>query len=252
MPREGRKISSTGFYHIIARGINKEHIFTTEDEKRILLWLLKKYKKDTDIVIYSYCIMSNHFHILLKGFFPEISNYFAKVLKEYATYYNGKYERAGHVFQNRFKNECIETEKYFWNCFHYIHLNPVKANLISVLSSYPYSSAWEHFHSKYYLINENISLFYNKQFPAWADFNEFHNRKIVRLFADVEEDELIFRKEIVAELVEKVRKENELVSTEEIFKIRKLRRETRKLVQDTLKISEKKAEELIRLLETTN
>ena len=74
--------------------------------------------------------MSTHFHILLRADLKLLSHYMASVLAEFAEYYNFKHNRNGHVFQDRFKSECVETGQYFWNCMRYIHMNPVNANIV--------------------------------------------------------------------------------------------------------------------------
>ena len=83
----------------------------------------------------------------------ELSFFMARVLAEYANYYNYKHDRNGHVFQNRFTSECIEDEDYFWNCLRYIHMNPVKAGMAKKAADYKYSSIKEYFAEEKMLIN---------------------------------------------------------------------------------------------------
>ena len=144
MPRTARSRSSTDMYHVIARGINKEPIFKQKREKNNFIRLLLKHLKDRDIEIYAYVIMSTHFHILIRVDLKLLSNYLAIVLAEFAEYYNYKHNRNGHVFQDRFKSECVETEQYFWNCMRYIHMNPVNANLVNDPLNYNFSSLKEY------------------------------------------------------------------------------------------------------------
>ena len=107
MPRNGRRKSSSDFYHIIIRGINREHIFETNRHKEKLIKFLKEKEVET-VEIYAYCIMSNHLHLLLHGPLKDISEYMKAVQTAYALYYNRKMERSGYVFQNRFKSFPIE------------------------------------------------------------------------------------------------------------------------------------------------
>ena len=130
MPRTARMKSSTDFYHVIARGINHERIFNQPREKNNFIRILKKYLKKYDVELYAYVIMSTHFHLLIHSELEVLSGYLAIVLAEFAEYYNYKHNRNGHVFQNRFKSECVENMQYFWNCIRYIHMNPVDANLV--------------------------------------------------------------------------------------------------------------------------
>ena len=145
LPLKRRQKSGTDLYHVIAKGINKERTFNQSREKTYLKKIIKKsQKKYENVEIYAYCIMSNHIHLILKAEFPELSLFMAAVLAEYANYYNYKHHRNGHVFQNRFVSECIETERYFWNCLRYIHLNPVKARVVKEAARYQYSSMMEY------------------------------------------------------------------------------------------------------------
>lgn len=155
MPRKRRKESSTGFYHVIARGINKELIFNQTREKVYLKKILKEFLSEHSVEIYAYCIMSNHVHLIIKSEIQELSIYMAKCLAKYAEYYNYKHKRNGHVFQNRFKSECIETSKYYWNCLRYIHLNPLKANQVKSITNYKYSSILEYKKKDPQLIDKN-------------------------------------------------------------------------------------------------
>ena len=113
MPRKRRRESSTMFYHVIVKGINNEDIYRQQREKIYFKKKILKYLKKYDVELYAYCIMSNHAHLIIKAQLPVLSAFMAVVLAEYAVYYNYKHHRNGHVFQNRFVSECIETERIF-------------------------------------------------------------------------------------------------------------------------------------------
>lgn len=153
MPRTARQRSSTDLYHVIARGINKEPIFKQKREKNTFIRLLLKHLKDLDIEIYAYVIMSTHFHILIRVDLKLLSSYLAIVLAEFAEYYNFKHNRNGHVFQDRFKSECVETPQYFWNCVRYIHMNPVNASIVQAPLDYNFSSLKEYENGKSRIIH---------------------------------------------------------------------------------------------------
>src|SRR5699024_7398762 len=144
MPRAARMKSGTNFYHVIGRGINSERIFNQTREKNNFKRLLVKYQEKYEVEIYSYVVMSTHFHLLLRADLKVMSGYLASVLAEFAEYYNYKHNRNGHVFQNRFKSECVETAQYFWNCMRYIHMNPVNANIVKNPLKYRFSSLKEY------------------------------------------------------------------------------------------------------------
>src|SRR5699024_12833004 len=101
LPRNGRRKSSSDFYHVIIRGINRERIFETNRHKEKLTKYLKEKEVET-VEIYAYCIMSNHLHLLLHGPLKEISEYMKTVQTAYALYYKRKMKRNGHVYQDRY------------------------------------------------------------------------------------------------------------------------------------------------------
>lgn len=146
MPREARQKSNSGIYHIILRGINKQTIFEDAEDKKRFLETLKKYKDISKYEIYSYCLMDNHIHLLLKESEEPISTAIKRISSSYVYWYNMKYERCGHLFQERFKSENVENRTYFFTVLRYIHQNPIKAGLTKSV-----------FKSKWTSINEYIS-----------------------------------------------------------------------------------------------
>jgi len=136
------------YYHIYNRGTDSRNIFI-DDEDRVrftkLLFVAngtnsfvfrdlpmgvvyKKFERGNEITaIGAYCLMTNHFHILLKETEENgISNFMRKVLVGYSSYFNKKYKRTGHLFEGPFKAKHLDTDEYLKYIFSYIHLNPVK------------------------------------------------------------------------------------------------------------------------------
>ena len=140
MPRKPRKKSISDIYHVTNRGVNHLSIFAQNREKGRMLNLIRENCDKYHVGIYSYCIMPNHFHLLIKVSLSDLSAFMAVISSKYASYYNYKHKRSGVVFQNRFQSQCIEDANYFWNCLRYIHLNPVKAKLCKDPRSYKYGS----------------------------------------------------------------------------------------------------------------
>lgn len=138
------------YYHIYNRGNSKQKIFRDkEDYLRFIALLyiantsdkfniydLKKYvnsdiyekeKSDSLVSIGSYCLMPNHFHILItEKAEGGISNFMQKLSTAYVMYYNKKYERSGSLFESKFKSKHIDKDNYFKYLFSYVHLNPIK------------------------------------------------------------------------------------------------------------------------------
>lgn len=139
MGRKARKKSSTGIYHIITRGIGKQILFEDSNDYCYYLHILNKYKIEHESKLYCYCLMNNHVHLLIHDTNGTIDCLMKKMGVSYASYYNNKYDRIGTLFQERFKSEPIETERYFKTVFRYILQNPENAG-ISTTEKYTWSS----------------------------------------------------------------------------------------------------------------
>jgi putative transposase len=144
MPREARKKSRSGIYHIMLRGINRQTIFEDDEDKTKFLETLKKYKDISKYDLYSYCLMDNHVHLLLRESEETISEAIKRISSSYVYWYNLKYERCGHLFQERFKSENVENRAYFLTVLRYIHQNPMKAGLVKNVFEYKWISLHEY------------------------------------------------------------------------------------------------------------
>ena len=110
--------------------------------------MIRKYYNDYNVKVIAYCIMSSHAHfIYYVDNTNEISNMMRKINTLYAKYYNQKYERVGYVFRDRFKSQYIYSRDYLLKCIKYIHMNPVKAQIVNSEKQYKFSS-YEEFREK--------------------------------------------------------------------------------------------------------
>lgn len=139
MPRHPRKYSNTGIYHIMLRGNERKNIFIDDQDKERIIEIIIKNKANDAFKLYAYCIMGNHLHMVLQEQKVSISKIIKKIATSYAYYFNKKYNRVGHIFQDRFKSEAIEDEGYLLQVIRYIHNNPEKA-AISKKEQYKWSS----------------------------------------------------------------------------------------------------------------
>ena len=139
MPRTARQFSHSGYMHVIIRGNGKQILFEDYEDHYFFLSILKRYCEETEVRILAYCLMENHVHLLVHDLEGNTSQMMKKIGVSYSGYYNRKYERTGHLFQDRFRSELIEDEAYLLTVFRYILNNPVKAG-ISPASSYEWSS----------------------------------------------------------------------------------------------------------------
>lgn len=148
MPRQARQTSETGIYHLLVRGINRGAIFHDDQDRLRYLDTLARIARDSNALILGYCLMDNHVHTLLKEGPKKISNLMHRMGASYAYYYNWKYERVGHLFQNRFKSENVEDDIYLKTVIRYIHQNPVKAGMVKRAEEYRWSSCKSYYDGK--------------------------------------------------------------------------------------------------------
>lgn len=140
MPRKARVRSETGVYHAMVRGINRQNIFHDREDRTVYLEKLSLVKERSSCLIYGYCLMSNHIHLIIAETVETISQVMKRLGSTYVYWYNRKYGRVGHLFQGRFRSEPIDVDTYLLTALRYIHQNPVKAGFTHDCVSYPWSS----------------------------------------------------------------------------------------------------------------
>ena len=148
MPRTAREKSESGIYHIMLRGINQQNIFEDEEDNKKFIDILERYKTEIGYKIYAYCLMGNHVHLLVKEGKEEFSNTMKRIGTAYVYWYNWQYGRKGHLFQDRYKSEAVENDRYFLTVLRYIHQNPIKAGLVKDIETYEWSSYKEYIGEK--------------------------------------------------------------------------------------------------------
>lgn len=248
MPRKPREESRTKIYHVMSRGLNKLAIFNQSRERTRLINLIRENLSKYDVAIYAYCIMPNHFHLLIKADLEELASFMAKILAAFAKYYNFKHNRIGYVFQDRFKSQCVEDEKYFWNCLRYIHMNPEKTGKIEEIFQYEHSSMKEFYYEKQDILSEEIFKWSNEKFANIQEFLEFHEKGSWDVFADVSEDMMKNNCRIAREILSQCERKYRLAGVE-ILDYVATRGEYEKRLKEILKIPQwevKKIEEIIR------
>jgi len=157
MPRKPRKLSSTGIYHIILRSVNQHIIFEDDSDYRKFLHILSDSKSKHDIDIYAYCLMDNHIHLLLRSSPNNLPSFFQSFGSKFVRWYNNKYSRSGHLFQDRYHSRAVENKKQYLSTLLYIHNNPVKANICQYPSEYRWSSYNAFYGAKNPLIDTSFS-----------------------------------------------------------------------------------------------
>mgnify|MGYP001593866338 CR=1 FL=1 len=142
MPRQARLDVPGALHHIMVRGINKSNIFDDDQDRTRFLERLGDTVTDGQCTVYAWVLMSNHAHVLFKSGKDGISAVMRKLLTWYAQYYNGRHNRTGHLFENRYKSILCDEENYLLALVRYIHLNPIRAGIIKTmeeLDCYPWS-----------------------------------------------------------------------------------------------------------------
>ncbi len=150
MPRSARVINNEGIYHVMERGNEKREIFRDDEDRTKFLQIVSCNKERYGFNVYAYCLMSNHVHLLLGCNGCNISQMMKSINISYVHFFNRKYRRCGHLFQDRFKSELVDTDAYVIEVSRYIHLNPVRAMMVSIddITQYPWSSYTQYISNK--------------------------------------------------------------------------------------------------------
>src|SRR5438309_1141403 len=127
MPRKPRFQFEGAFYHVYSRGNRRGRIFLDGADYREFEELLLDLSVRCAIALYAWCLMPNHFHILVETPSANLAIFMHRLLTRYAIYFNRRYRLVGHVFQSRYHARHCDKEAYFLQLVRYIHLNPYKA-----------------------------------------------------------------------------------------------------------------------------
>ncbi|MCR4436315.1 MAG: transposase [Clostridiales bacterium] len=123
MPRKAREKHPEAIFHIMCRSVSEFMLFRDDDDKDYYIGLLKRYKEKYQCHIYAYCLMDSHLHLHLDPNGFDVSKFMHSINTAYVRYYNKKYNRHGHVFQDRFESRILDTDEYNLAVSAYIHNN---------------------------------------------------------------------------------------------------------------------------------
>lgn len=193
MPRKSRMLCNSGIYHIMLRGNERKNIFIDEEDRLRFIDTLQEKKKLSEYFLYAYCLMDNHVHLVVRENKDGLHRIMKRINTSYAYYFNKKYKRVGHVFQDRFKSQCIESDGQLLTVINYVHNNPVKANMVKIADDFKWSS--------YNLIaqnnkngiclverNEILELFSPDENKARKLFSKYSNDDYGYAFIDINEE----------------------------------------------------------------
>lgn len=202
MPRQARKKSSVGIYHIMLRGVNGQQIFEEQEDCDKFLQVLRDCKAISGFNLFAYCLMGNHIHILLQETKEPIEQLMKRIATRFVYWYNIKYQRAGHLFQDRFKSEPVENDSYFLTVLRYIHQNPIKAGICKTIEAYENSS-----YNEFFKNSDLIDRDFVFEIIAKEDFASFNEEKVFDACLDVEDKPKIkVTDEQAKKIIEKVSK----------------------------------------------
>ncbi|MFA7573245.1 MAG: transposase [Lutispora sp.] len=140
MGRPWREEYRGSIYHVIARGNNKEFIFRESIDKGYFVKQLKEAKLGMGYNIYGFVMMDNHYHLIIQPLDKKLQVIMHQINNKYSKFFNGKYERVGHVFQGRYKAILVQDERQMIRLLRYVHQNPVRANICTYADQYEWSS----------------------------------------------------------------------------------------------------------------
>jgi REP element-mobilizing transposase RayT len=132
-------------YHVIVRGNQRQKTFLNPADYKKYLSLLSQTFDRSDLLIYAYCLMPNHVHLLVEqGGHQTLSKAMQRLQTTYTSYFNRKYKKWGHLFQGRFKAFLVDKDNYLLELVRYIHLNPYRAKLEEKLGLNPWTGHWQY------------------------------------------------------------------------------------------------------------
>lgn len=229
MPRKASKDLSASFFHVIVQGVNKEYIFDKEHYIKKYLSLIDKYKRTYNIEILAYCIMNNHAHLLLQiQDYKQMSYFMHKINCIYAQFYNYKENRVGVVFRNRYVSEAISDIKHLKSCIKYIHMNPVKAKIVTSCSQYKYSTYNDYITGKGVTENKFLEDIFGQQEYSKI-FSEADDNIV---FYDIERNNY----EIIENILEFYKNQNKM-SLSEIIANKRILKEIINILKSEYKVS---------------
>ena len=212
MPRQQRIKSNSGYYHIMLRGNERRNIFLDDDDKLRFIETIYQKKQENKFYLHAFCLMDNHIHLLINEGTEDIAKVIKRIAVSYVFYFNKKYKREGHLFQDRFRSEIVEDNAYVLALIRYIHQNPVKANIVKYPGNYQWSSYNEYLEEnkyKYSVLDKEmiLSLFSNDSNKSKRLYVEYMNEDCEDSYLDLEENNKIMDEEEVRQLYEKLLKQ---------------------------------------------
>ncbi|HEY5315489.1 MAG TPA: transposase [Pirellulales bacterium] len=140
MPRPLRPIEEGLIYHVVNRGNNRQSVFRKKGDFEAFLTALGELKERKPFELYGYCLLNNHFHLLIRPGRTSISRTMQSLLVSHTQRYHKQYHSGGHVWQGRFKSSVVQNDEHLLTVLRYIEANPLRADIVNRAEDYPWSS----------------------------------------------------------------------------------------------------------------
>lgn len=217
MPRHQRIRSRSGYYHIMLRGNERNYIFRGDEDKLRFMEILFEKKGMDKFYLQAFCLMSNHVHLLLREGAEDVATVMKRITVSYVRYFNNKYKRVGHLFQDRFRSEAVEQDTYLMALTRYIHRNPVKAGIVKSPEDYKWSSYNCYLNdgslfAKMLDTDTILGLFSENRNVAIKRYKTYMNEESYDTFIDLKEDAEVMDEEEARELFQRMMMDQKLES----------------------------------------
>lgn len=202
------------------RGNERKNIFNCDEDKQRFMETLYEKKQGGRFYLHAFCLMDNHIHLMLGEGIEDLARVMKRITVSYVYYFNKKYKRVGHLFQDRFKSEIVEQDSYILSLARYIHQNPVKAGMVKKMDDYKWSSYncylnEDNYFAKMLDTDTVLGLFSEDRKTAMKKFWEYMNKESEETFVDMVEEEDVVDEEEARKVFEKMLIENGLEENEE-------------------------------------
>ena len=191
------RIQIPGYYHVFNRANNRRSIHLASDTYQCFLSLLEYISVKFKLTIYAYCVMANHYHIVLKTTEDNLSRAFQEFGRIYSRHINQVVHGAGPTFESRYRSKYIDTDAYFLQVIRYVHLNPVEANIVDHPSEYFWSSFSQYLNEESSLIPVHDIL---GRFQNISEFDYYHeignSSEIKKFYANQRSSQIVPRESV--------------------------------------------------------
>jgi len=217
MSRSLRIEYPNAWYHVMNRGARRMNIFHGDEEREIFLELLNQIHNRYQVEVHAYCLMDNHYHLLLKTPLANLSRAMKHLNGMYVQRYNKIQKTDGPLFRGRFKSIVIDAESYLLRLSRYIHLNPVKGKLINRAEKYPWSSCADYLNCRkrhqWLQTNSILGKFGNKlQKQKYRIFLEENDKELDTFFNKMQRIPILGTEAFIKTITEKYLSNKTLLS----------------------------------------